>query len=61
MTITRLTSFLSRIVWDTRKPNSQPRRKLDISRVNARFGFDAHTLFEAGPQKTIGWYCKHGL
>lgn len=31
--IARLTGFNGRIVWDTRKPNGQPRRKLDVSRA----------------------------
>ncbi|MFM7584962.1 MAG: hypothetical protein ACKO9F_19855 [Caldilinea sp.] len=32
-TIVRLTGFDGRIVWDMRKPNIQPRRKLDVSRT----------------------------
>ncbi|MEI6181152.1 MAG: GDP-L-fucose synthase [Chloroflexales bacterium] len=55
-TIARLTGFAGQIVWDTSKPNGQPRRKLDISRAKARFGFEAHTSFEAGLRKTIDWY-----
>ena len=55
-TIARLTGFTGQIVWDTSKPNGQPRRKLDISRAKARFGFEAHTSFEAGLRKTIDWY-----
>jgi GDP-L-fucose synthase len=30
-TIARLTDFDGKIVWDTTKPNGQPRRKLDVS------------------------------
>lgn len=55
-TIARLTGFEGRIVWDTSKPNGQPRRKLDVSRARARFGFEAETSFEAGLQRTIEWY-----
>jgi len=54
--IARLCGFESRIVWDTTKPNGQPRRKLDTSRAKARFGFEAATPFRAGLQKTIHWY-----
>ena len=32
-TIARLTGFEGSIVWDTSKPNGQPRRKLDVSRA----------------------------
>ncbi len=55
-TIARLTGFEGRIVWDTSKPNGQPRRKLDVSRARERFGFEALTSFEAGLQRTIAWY-----
>ena len=55
-TIARLTNFQGRIVWDTTKPNGQPRRKLDVSRAQAGFGFTAQTPFEEGLQRTIDWY-----
>ena len=32
-TIAQLTGLDGRIVWDTTKPNGQPRRKLDVSRA----------------------------
>lgn len=54
--IARLTGFQGRVVWDTTKPNGQPRRKLDTSRAKAKFGFEAHTPFEEGLRKTIEWY-----
>ncbi len=43
-------------MWDTSKPNGQPRRKLDVSRARERFGFEAATPFEAGLRRTIEWY-----
>ncbi|PJF28202.1 MAG: GDP-fucose synthetase [Phototrophicales bacterium] len=55
-TITRLIGFEGRVVWDTDKPNGQPRRRLDVSRAKARFGFEARTPFELGLQRTIAWY-----
>ncbi len=55
-TIARLTGFHGRIIWDTTKPNGQPRRKLDVSRAKARFGFEAQTPFEEGLRRTIDWY-----
>jgi GDP-L-fucose synthase len=55
-TIARLTGFEGRIVWDTAKPNGQPRRKLDVSRARERFGFEARTSFEDGLRRTIAWY-----
>ena len=55
-TIVRLTGFEGKIVWDTGKPNGQPRRKLDIRRAEQGFGFRAHTSFDDGLKKTIHWY-----
>jgi len=55
-TIARLTGFQGEIVWDTSKPNGQPRRKLDINRARERFGFESQTSFEEGLRRTIAWY-----
>lgn len=54
-TIARLTGFEGRIVWDTSKPNGQPRRKLDVSRAEMAFGFRSTTTFEDGLRRTIDW------
>jgi GDP-L-fucose synthase len=54
--IARLTGFEGEIVWDTSKPNGQPRRKLDASRAKTWFGFEAQTPFEEGLRRTIEWY-----
>ena len=56
--IARLTNFKGRLVWDSTKPNGQPRRKLDTSRAEKLFGFRAHTAFEDGLRETIAWYEK---
>ncbi len=55
-TIARLCDFEGDVVWDTSKPNGQPRRKLDTTRAKERFGFEAKTDFEEGLMKTIAWY-----
>lgn len=62
--IAQLTGFKGTIIWDTRKPNGQPRRKLDTSRAEREFGFRAKTSFEEGLRQTIAWYrstVKRGL
>jgi GDP-L-fucose synthase len=51
-----LTGFHGKIVWDTDKPNGQPRRRLDVSRAEELFGFRAHTTLRDGLQRTIEWY-----
>ena len=52
------TGFTGRLVWDTTKPNGQPRRALDTSRAERYFGFKAHTSFEDGLRRTIEGYKK---
>jgi len=56
--IAKLTAFKGKIIWDTSKPDGQPRRCLDTSRAEKEFGFKAKTLFKEGLKKTIEWYRK---
>jgi GDP-L-fucose synthase len=54
--IAHLTGYPGKLVWDTSKPNGQPRRGLDVSRAEKTFGFRAGTSFETGLRQTIEWY-----
>jgi GDP-L-fucose synthase len=54
--IGELTGFDGEIVWDTTKPDGQPRRCLDVSRAREEFGFEAGMGFREGLQRTIEWY-----
>jgi GDP-L-fucose synthase len=54
--IAEKSGFGGEIVWDATKPNGQPRRKLDVSRAAAEFGFRAGTSMDEGLAKTIAWY-----
>jgi GDP-L-fucose synthase len=54
--VAELTGFRGHIVWDTSKPNGQPRRCLDTSRAERLFGFRAKTDFREGLERTIDWY-----
>ncbi|HEY3130067.1 MAG TPA: GDP-L-fucose synthase [Acidobacteriota bacterium] len=56
--IADLTGFRGKVVWDTGKPNGQPRRCLDISRAREAFGFSARTDFREGLHRTIQWYSE---
>ena len=58
-TIARLTGFSGKLVWDTTKPNGQPRRVLDTSRATQYFGFNSQTDFEDGLRNTIDWFRQH--
>lgn len=53
-----LMKFKGQIIWDTTKPNGQPRRLLDTSRAKKEFNFQAKVPFELGLARTINWYYK---
>ena len=54
--IADLLDFHGEIIYDTMKPNGQPRRCLDTTRAWGKFGFKASTTLEDGLKKTIKWY-----
>lgn len=54
--IAELTGFSGRLAFDPTKPDGQPRRSLDTSRAQQRFGFRATTDFRDGLRRTIDWY-----
>jgi GDP-L-fucose synthase len=54
--ICELMNFEGKIVWETDKPNGQPRRCLDTTRAKERFNFEAQTDFQTGLKNTIEWY-----
>ena len=54
--VARATGFSGEIVWDTSKPNGQPRRCLDTTWALELFGFKAGTPFEDGLARTVRWY-----
>ena len=56
--IVKLTGFKGKIVWDTSKPDGQPRRMLNTTKAEKQFDFKAKTSFKKGLLKTIDWYKK---
>ena len=56
MLIAKEVGFTGRIVFDTSKPNGQPRRSLDTSKAAELFGFRARTPFTEGIARTVTWY-----
>lgn len=53
--------FTGAIVWDSSKPNGQPRRSLDTRRAEEAFGFRATTSFADGLRATVERYrSTHG-
>jgi GDP-L-fucose synthase len=57
-TIGKVVGFDGKIVFDTTRPDGQPRRKLDVSLAKKEFGFEAKVKFEEGLEKTVKWYEK---
>ena len=54
--VAALVEFKGKIKWDTSKPDGQPRRKLDTSKAERKFGFKVKMDFEEGLKRTIEWY-----
>lgn len=54
--IAKETGFSGEIVWDSTKPDGQPRRGLDVSRAAELFGFRARIDFIEGLRRTVEWY-----
>jgi GDP-L-fucose synthase len=54
--IARLTGYQGSVTWDHTKPDGQPRRKLNVDRARAEFGFESAVGFEDGLRRTIETY-----
>jgi GDP-L-fucose synthase len=54
--IANLIEYDGTIFFDSSKPDGQPRRCLDVSRAQQKFGFVAKTPFFEGLVKTVRWY-----
>jgi GDP-L-fucose synthase len=48
--------YKGELVWDTSKPNGQPRRCLDTTRAKQLFGFEAEMRLGTGVRNTIAWF-----
>lgn len=57
--ICELMGFDGELVWQTDKPNGQPRRCLDTSKAKELFGFTANMDLKQGLKNTIEWYRQH--
>jgi GDP-L-fucose synthase len=53
--IAGIVGFGGKIVYDTTKPDGQPRRCLDTSKAEAFFGFKARVGLDEGLKKTVDW------
>ena len=59
--IVLLMGYKGNVMWNTSKPDGQPRRRLDVTKARMEFGFSAITSFDDGLRKTINWYKRRGV
>lgn len=55
-TIAEVTGFAGELVWDSSKPDGQPRRRIDPGRAEAVLGWSATMNFTDGLRRTVEWY-----
>jgi GDP-L-fucose synthase len=58
-TISEIVGYKGNIIWDSSKPNGQPRRFYDMSKFKNSFGYVPNTSLVDGLKKTIEWYEKN--
>jgi nucleoside-diphosphate-sugar epimerase len=56
--IAAATGYRGEIVWDTTRPNGQPRRRLATDRARAWLGFEASVPVAAGIDELVAWYAS---
>ena len=54
--IADIMNFDGNILYDTSKPDGQPRRCLDTSKAKSKLGFEASTDLKTGLSRTIRWF-----
>jgi GDP-L-fucose synthase len=54
--IGKVVGFEGEVVFDSTRPDGQPKRKLDVSRAEEEFGFKSEVSFTEGLERTVEWY-----
>ena len=54
----RVSGYEGKLVWDTTKPDGQPRRRVDTARLEG-MGWKSKIPLEEGLRKTYAWYEEH--
>jgi GDP-L-fucose synthase len=54
--VARATGYRGEVVWDTARPNGQPRRRLATDRARALLGFEAAVALREGIAELVAWY-----
>lgn len=56
--INKIVGFKGKIVWNSNKPDGQPRRRLNISKIK-KIGFEPKISLNNGLERTISWYKRN--
>jgi GDP-L-fucose synthase len=54
--IAECTGYQGSLVFDSSRPNGQPRRALDVKKARQMFGFQAKVALKAGIERTVAWF-----
>jgi len=57
--LAELIGYRGKIIWNSSKPDGQPRRTLDTTKAEKEFGFRGKVKLEDGLMQTINWYQKN--
>lgn len=58
-TISNLVGYEGEIVWDSNRPDGQPRRFYDMSKFRKAYGYVPNTKLNDGLKITIDWFIKN--
>ena len=58
-TIARIVGVTVELVWDSSRPDGQPRRRVDASRAERELGWRATMNFEEGLGETVKWFISN--
>lgn len=56
--IKNMVGYTGNLVWDSSKPDGQPKRKLDTSKAFKEFNYSSEISLDKGILKTIHWYIE---
>lgn len=56
--ISELMDFHGNVIWDTTKPNGQPRRCVSNKKAEQKIGFKPQITLRVGLKNTIDWFLK---
>jgi GDP-L-fucose synthase len=54
------TGYQGEVLWDSTRPNGQPRRCLNITRARESLGFQAEVGLDEGIMRTVSWFERRG-